>query len=29
MKARHEAFQRRSPYIRADENTLDLGPALS
>jgi hypothetical protein len=29
MQARYEAFQRRSPYIRAEENTLDLGPAVS
>lgn len=26
MQNRYEAFQRRSPYLRADENNLDLGP---
>ncbi|SOD91514.1 hypothetical protein [Streptomyces sp. Ag109_G2-15] len=29
MQGRYEAFQRRSPYLRAEENNLDLGPAVS
>ncbi|MGW6890343.1 hypothetical protein [Streptomyces chartreusis] len=28
MQGRYEAFQRRAPYLRAEENTLDLGPAV-
>lgn len=29
LQDRYEAFQRRSPYLRAEGNTLDLGPAAS
>ena len=29
MQGRYEAFHRRSPYLRAEENNLDLGPVVS
>jgi hypothetical protein len=29
MPGGYEAFQRRSPYLREEENNLDLGPAVS
>ncbi|MFF9127976.1 hypothetical protein ACF09J_32770 [Streptomyces sp. NPDC014889] len=29
MQDRYEAFHRRSPYMRAEENSLDLGPTAS
>lgn len=29
MQKRYEAFQRRSPYVRAEENTLDLGSGMA